>query len=102
MKKKGLCTQYLTNMVDFRTRKKGTNARVGRHSAKKTIKKWLPFSGKKIPGIILISLNDTNLSEFLAHELSAERALISHRAHDESHRGPYLGSVNETFVFVSG
>lgn len=23
-------------------------------------------SGKKIPGIILISLNDTNLSEFLA------------------------------------
>ncbi|MDC8522642.1 hypothetical protein, partial [Klebsiella pneumoniae] len=26
--KKGLCTQYLTNMVDFRTRKKDRNPRV--------------------------------------------------------------------------
>ncbi|MBT0646885.1 hypothetical protein KJJ93_28265, partial [Escherichia coli] len=65
--KKGLCTQYLTNMVDFRTRKKRQKSPCGRHSAKKTIKNAVPFPAvKKIPGIILISLNDTNLSEFLA------------------------------------
>ncbi len=45
----------------------GQKSPCGRHSAKKTIKNAVPFPAvKKIPGIILISLNDTNLSEFLA------------------------------------
>jgi hypothetical protein len=64
--KKGLCTQYLTNMVDFRTRKKA-EIPVWQAFREKDPKKRCTFTtGKKIPGIILISLNDTNLSEFLA------------------------------------
>jgi hypothetical protein len=39
--------------------------------------------GQKIPGLILISVNDTNLSEFLAQKVVCLLIGISYRTHDK-------------------
>ncbi|PSI98925.1 hypothetical protein C6400_16710 [Klebsiella michiganensis] len=65
-----MCTLCLTNTVELNRGKKSREAASDKHFNKNAVQESPSRArAKKIPGLILNSVNDTGLSEFLAQKV---------------------------------
>ncbi|AUW00019.1 hypothetical protein C3400_19060 [Klebsiella oxytoca] len=65
-----MCTLCLTNTVELNRGKKSREAASDKHFNKNAVPESPSHArAKKIPGLILNSVNDTGLSEFLAQKV---------------------------------